>query len=92
MHHMVSFCVFLVSWGTLGCPGGIFWAIHTETKPYSILIEIEYYDIRLHDDFIKLNLQINKKMIKKSKQRYFDVSFRYSMGSLGVSSGNKTDP
>ena len=26
-------------------------AIHTETKPYSIYIEIEYYNIRLHDAF-----------------------------------------
>ena len=44
MSHMVSFCVFLVSWGTLRCPGvfsGL--AIHTETKPFSLYIEIEYY-------------------------------------------------
>ena len=26
-------------------------AIHIETKPYSIDIEIEYYNIRLHDAF-----------------------------------------
>ena len=26
-------------------------AIHTETKPYSIYIEIEYHNILLHDAF-----------------------------------------
>ena len=44
MRHMVSFCVFVVSLGTLRCPGvfsGL--AIHTETKPFSKYIEIEYY-------------------------------------------------
>ena len=47
--------------------------------------------------FIKLNLQIIKKMIQLNKLRYFDVSFRYSRTSwgvlvcLGVSWGNKTD-
>ena len=44
MRHMVSFCVFLVPWGTLRCPGvfsGL--AIHAETKPFSMYIEIEYY-------------------------------------------------
>ena len=47
---------------------------------------------------MKINLQINKMMIKMNKQRYFDVSFRYSraswgvLGCLGVSWGNKTDP
>ena len=33
---------------------------------------------------MKINLQINKTMIKMNKQRYFDVSFRYSRGSWGV--------
>ena len=52
-------------------------AIHTETKPYSIYIEIKYYNIfdymmRL----MKLNLQIIKNMIKLNKQWYFDVSLR----------------
>ena len=47
---------------------------------------------------MKINLQINKMVIKMNKQRYFDVSFRYCraswgvMGCLGVSWGNKTDP
>ena len=47
---------------------------------------------------MKINLQINKTIIKMNKQRYFDLSFRYSRGSwgvlgfLGVSWGNKTDP
>ena len=47
---------------------------------------------------MKVNLKINKMMIKMNKQRYFDVSFRYSraswgvLGCLGVSWGNKTDP
>ena len=49
---------------------------------------------------MKINLKINKMMIKKNKQLYFDVSFRYSraswgvLGCLGVSWGNinKTDP
>ena len=68
---------------------GVSWvsgAIHTETKPYLIFIEIEYYNIRLHDAFneMKLNLQIIKKMIKLNKLRYFDVSFRYSRASWGV--------
>ena len=40
------------------------------------------FDYMIH--FMKLNFQINKKMIKMSKQRYFDVSFRYSMVSWGV--------
>ena len=30
-------------------------AIHTETKPYSIYIEIEYYNIRLNDAFNETN-------------------------------------
>ena len=33
---------------------------------------------------LKINLQIDKKMIKMNKQRYFDVSFRYSRASWGV--------
>ena len=33
---------------------------------------------------MKINLQINKMMIKMNKQRYFDVSFRYSRASWGV--------
>ena len=33
---------------------------------------------------MKINLQINKIMIKMNKQRYFDVSFRYSRASWGV--------
>ena len=33
---------------------------------------------------MKINLQINKTMIKMNTQRYFDVSFRYSRGSWGV--------
>ena len=33
---------------------------------------------------MKINLQINKMMIKMIKQRYFDVSFRYSRASWGV--------
>ena len=47
---------------------------------------------------MKINLQINKMMIKMNKQRYFDVSFMFSraswgvLGCLGVSWGNKTDP
>ena len=46
---------------------------------------------------MKMNLQINKMMIKVNKLRYFDVYFRYSRASwgvlvyLGVSWGNKTD-
>ena len=43
-----------VSWGTLSCPGifsGL--AIHTETKPFSVYIEIEYfmYNTQLFDAF-----------------------------------------
>ena len=55
MRHMVSFYVFLMSWGTLRCPGGIFWAIHTETKPYSMYIDIIYYmyNTQIHDVFIE---------------------------------------
>ena len=47
---------------------------------------------------MKINLKINKMMIKMNKQRCFDASFRYSraswgvLGGLGVSWGNKTDP
>ena len=47
---------------------------------------------------MKINLKNNKMMIKMNKQRYFDVSFRYSraswgvLGFLRVSWGNKTDP
>ena len=89
-----------MSWGTLRWPGGIFWSIHTETKPSSIYIEIEYYmyNNKLYDALMKINIQINKKMIKMNKQKYFDVSFRYSraswgvLGFLWVSWGNKTDP
>ena len=33
---------------------------------------------------MKINLQINKMMIKTNKQRYFDGSFRYSRASWGV--------
>ena len=33
---------------------------------------------------MKINLQINKMMIKMNKQRYFDMSFRYSRASWGV--------
>ena len=33
---------------------------------------------------MKIKFQINKTMIKMNKQRYFDVSFRYSRGSWGV--------
>ena len=33
---------------------------------------------------MKINLQFNKMMIKMNKQRYFDVSFRYSRASWGV--------
>ena len=33
---------------------------------------------------VKIKLQIIKKMIKMIKQRYFDVSFRYSRVSWGV--------
>ena len=54
MRHMVLFCVPLVSWGTLRCPGvfsGL--AIHAETKPFSMYIEIEYYmsNTQLFDAF-----------------------------------------
>ena len=35
-------------------------AIHTETKPYAINIEIEYYNIRLH-----LNLNLNSLLVKR---------------------------
>ena len=59
-------------------------AIHTETKPYSIYIEIEYYNIRLHDAFYDTNLQNIKKMINVIKLRYFDVYFRHSRASWGV--------
>ena len=41
--HGVILCI-LVSCGTLRCPGvfsGL--AIHTETKPFSVHIEIEYF-------------------------------------------------
>ena len=47
---------------------------------------------------MKINVQINKKMIKMNKQKYFNVCFRYRraswgvLGCLGVSWGNKTDP
>ena len=47
---------------------------------------------------MKINIQINKMMIKMNKQRYFDGSFGYSraswgvLGCLVVSWGNKTDP
>ena len=33
---------------------------------------------------MKINLRINKMMIKMNKQRYFDLSFRYSRTSWGV--------
>ena len=51
--HGVILCI-LVSWGTLRCPGvfsGL--AIHTETKPFSVYIEIEYfmYNTQLFDAF-----------------------------------------
>ena len=41
MRHMVSFCVFLVSWGTLKCPGvfsGL--AIHTETRLSQCILKL----------------------------------------------------
>ena len=31
------------------------WAIHAETKPYSIYMYIEYHDIRIHDMFNETN-------------------------------------
>ena len=51
--HGVILCI-LVSWGTLRCPGvfsGL--AIHTETKPFFVYIEIEYfmYNTQLFDAF-----------------------------------------
>ena len=54
MSHMVSFCVFLMSLDTLRCPvvfSGL--DIHTETKPSSMYIEIEYYmhNAKLFDAF-----------------------------------------
>ena len=54
MSHMASFCVFLVSCGTLRCPGvfsGL--AIHTETKPSPMDIDFEYsmYNTQLFDAF-----------------------------------------
>ena len=54
---------------------GNFWAIHTETKLYSMYTEMEYYmyTTQLHDAF---QMKINKKIIKMNKPRYFDVSFR----------------
>ena len=33
---------------------------------------------------MKINLQINKMLTKMNKERYFDVSFRYSRASWGV--------
>ena len=54
MSHMISFCVFLMSWGTLRGPG-VFSGldIHTETKPSSMYIEIEYnmHNTQLFDAF-----------------------------------------
>ena len=41
---MVSFCVYKCPGGTFRCPGvfsGL--AIHAETKPFSMFIEIKYY-------------------------------------------------
>ena len=54
MRHIVSFCVFKCPGGTLRCLGvfsGL--AIHTETKPFSVYIEIEYfmYNTELFDAF-----------------------------------------
>ena len=51
--HGVILCI-LVSWGTLRCSGvfsGL--AIHTETKPFLVYIEIEYfmYNTQLFDAF-----------------------------------------
>ena len=37
-------------------------AIHTETKPYSIHIEIEYYNVRLHDAFNETKPSNHKKI------------------------------
>ena len=84
MRHMVCFCVFLVFWGTLKCPvlfSGLF-ILRKNLTQYILKLNTMIFDYMIH--FIKLNLQINKKMIKMSKRRYFVVSFRYSMVSWGV--------
>ena len=53
MLHVVSFLCILSVLGYTEVSWGIFWAIHTETKPSSIYIEIEYYmyNNKLYDAF-----------------------------------------
>ena len=48
---------------------GIIWAIHTETKPYSVYITciILNYMMRL----MKINIQINKKDDKNEQTKVF---------------------
>ena len=68
---------------------GIFWAIHTETKPSLMYIEIEYY---MYDTQLQNGFNTNKpsksikNMIKMNKQWCFNVSF-IIVGRPGVSWG-----
>ena len=75
-----------MSSGTLRCPGvfsGLF--ILSQNLPQYILkSNITCIIINFMMRLMKINLQINKKMIKMNKQKYFNVSFRYSRASWGV--------
>ena len=65
MRHMVSFCVYLVSRGTLRCPGvfsGLF-ILRQNLTQYKLKLNTMIFDYMIH--FMNLNLQINKKMQKK---------------------------
>ena len=66
-----------MSWGTLRCPGGIFWAIQLFILRQNLTqyIEIKYYYIWLHDAFNAAKPS-NQLKDDKNEQRYFDVPFR----------------
>ena len=82
MLHMVSFLCILSLLGYTEKSWRIFWAIHTETKPQYILkLNISCIIIDYMMRLMKSNLQVNKKMIKMNKQKYYDVSFRYGRAS-----------
>ena len=75
-----------MSWGSLKCPGvfsGLF-ILRQNLPQYILKWNIACIIINNMMRLMKINLQINKKMIKMNKQKYFNVSFRYSRASWGV--------
>ena len=73
MRHMVSVCVFLVSWGTPRCPGvfsGLF--ILRQNLTHCILkLNITRIVLNNMMRLMKVNLQINKKDDKNEQTKVF---------------------